>query len=40
MFTEIKALIARSEATLLLDAVGAASLMVTLMVGLHLPSLF
>ncbi|WP_268874352.1 hypothetical protein [Tropicimonas marinistellae] len=39
MFTEFKALIVRSEATLLEDAIGVASLMVILVAGLHLPSL-
>ncbi|MEL6466083.1 MAG: hypothetical protein AAFQ58_14030 [Pseudomonadota bacterium] len=35
----IKDIAIRAEATLLQDAVGAAALMVMLVVGLHLPSL-
>jgi hypothetical protein len=35
----IKEIAARAEATLLQDALGAAALMVMLVVGLHLPSL-
>lgn len=38
MFHQIKTIAARSEATLLQDAIGAAALMVMLVVGLHLPS--
>lgn len=36
---QIKDLATRTEATLLQDAIGAAALMVMLVVGLHLPSL-
>ncbi len=39
MFTDLKDLIARTEATLLPDALGAASLMVILLACLHLPAL-
>lgn len=39
MFTDLKDLIARTEATLLSDALGAAALMVILVAGLHLPAL-
>ncbi|MEX5728912.1 hypothetical protein Ga0609869_002265 [Rhodovulum iodosum] len=39
MLTELKTVIARSQATLLQDAAGAAALMVMLVVGLHLPGL-
>ncbi|WP_268876830.1 hypothetical protein [Litorivita pollutaquae] len=39
MFAQIKAVIARSPETLLQDAIGAAALMVMLLVGLHLPGL-
>ncbi|WP_299148301.1 hypothetical protein [uncultured Tateyamaria sp.] len=35
----IKQIATRAEATLLQDALGAAALMVMLVVGLHLPSL-
>lgn len=37
MFTDLKDLIARSQATLVQDALGAAALMVILLAGLHLP---
>ena len=36
---QIKAVATRTQATLLQDAVGAAALMVMLVVGLHLPQL-
>ncbi len=36
---QIKDIAKRTEATLLQDAIGAAALMVMLVVGLHLPSL-
>lgn len=36
---EMKAVVARSPETLLQDALGAAALLVMLMVGLHLPGL-
>ena len=39
MFTELKDLITRSEATLLPDALGAIALMAMLVAGLHLPAL-
>ncbi|MFD0978557.1 MULTISPECIES: hypothetical protein [Tropicimonas] len=39
MLAEIKALLARSEATLLEDAIGVVALMVILVGGLHLPGL-
>ncbi|WP_269432943.1 hypothetical protein [Aliiruegeria sabulilitoris] len=39
MFTDLKDLIARTEATLLPDALGAVALMVILVAGLHLPAL-
>lgn len=35
---QIKSIATRAEATLLQDAIGAAALMVMLVVGLHLPS--
>lgn len=38
MFQQIKAVVLRSEDTILADAVGVASLMVMLVVALHLPS--
>ncbi|MCU9837561.1 MULTISPECIES: hypothetical protein [Ruegeria] len=37
MVTQIKNVLSRSQGTLLQDAIGAASLMVMLMVALHLP---
>lgn len=40
MLTQIKTAITRSQSTLLQDAVGAVSLVVMLMVGLHLPGAF
>ncbi|SFC56637.1 hypothetical protein [Tropicimonas isoalkanivorans] len=39
MFAEFKALIVRSEPTLLEDAIGVASLGVLLVAALHLPTL-
>lgn len=36
--TEIKTVLQRSRATLAQDAIGAASLIVMLLVGLHLPA--
>jgi len=39
MMTQIKTAIRRSNDTLLQDAIGAAALIVMLVVGLHLPSL-
>ncbi|WP_289847837.1 hypothetical protein [Lentibacter algarum] len=39
MIQEVKAVIARSQATLLADALGAVALMAILIVGLHLPNL-
>ena len=39
MFTEMKTVLTRSSDTLLQDAIGAASLVVMLLVGLHLPGL-
>ncbi|MFD2739361.1 hypothetical protein ACFSUD_07275 [Sulfitobacter aestuarii] len=36
-FNFLKSIVARSQATLLQDAAGAAALMVMLLVGLHLP---
>ncbi|WP_255596752.1 hypothetical protein [Cognatishimia sp. MH4019] len=39
MFTEMKTIARRSSNTLLQDAIGAASLVVMLLVGLHLPGL-
>ncbi len=40
MLTQIKTAIARSQSTLLQDAIGAVSLAVMLMVALHLPGTF
>ena len=40
MLTQIKTALIRSQSTLLQDAVGAASLLVMLMVALHLPGAF
>jgi len=40
MLHQIKTAAIRSRATLLSDAIGAAALMVTLVVGLYLPGLF
>ncbi|TDQ64682.1 hypothetical protein [Phaeovulum veldkampii] len=40
MAQDLKLALARSSATLVQDALGAASLMVMLIVGLHLPNLF
>ncbi|MDV7141510.1 hypothetical protein R3X27_02325 [Tropicimonas sp. TH_r6] len=39
MFQTLKTTIARCEATLLPDALGAAALAIILMAGLHLPAL-
>ncbi len=39
MLTELKALLDRTEATLVQDAIGAVSLMILLLAGLHLPGL-
>ncbi|WP_256369761.1 hypothetical protein [Tropicimonas sp. IMCC6043] len=39
MFSDLKQIIDRSEATLLADALGAVALMVILVAGLHLPAL-
>ena len=39
MFSDLKAIIARAEPTLLQDALGAVALMVMLVAGLHLPGL-
>ncbi len=39
MLTELKSILTRSQATLVQDAAGAASLVVILMVALHLPAL-
>ena len=39
MLTEIKSALSRSQATLLQDALGAASLVVMLIAALHLPGL-
>jgi len=39
MFTEIKTVIRRSSDTILQDTIGAASLVVMLLVGLSLPGL-
>lgn len=39
MFKEIKAVAIRSQDTLVADALGAAALMITLVVGLYLPGL-
>ncbi|MFV0335487.1 MAG: hypothetical protein ACK5JR_15620 [Tropicimonas sp.] len=39
MFTDLKEMIARSEATILQDLSGAAALMILLVAGLHLPAL-
>ncbi len=39
MFAQIKTVVARSPETLLQDAVGAAALLVMLVVGLQLPGL-
>ncbi len=39
MMTQIKSSIRNAQSTLLQDAIGAASLMVMLVVGLHLPGL-
>ena len=39
MFADLKALVARSEATLQQDAIGVAALMVMLVASLHLPGL-
>lgn len=39
MFTDLKELFARSDVTLLQDALGAMALMVILVAGLHLPAL-
>ena len=36
--SQIKAIVSRSQNTLLQDAAGAAALVVMLMVGLHLPA--
>ncbi|WP_284040714.1 hypothetical protein [Phaeovulum sp. NW3] len=40
MATEIRSALSRSADTLVLDALGALSLIVMLVVGLHLPSFF
>jgi hypothetical protein len=40
MFKEIKEVAARSQETLVADALGAAALMTTLVMGLYLPGLF
>ncbi|WP_281282108.1 hypothetical protein [Ruegeria sediminis] len=40
MLTQIKTALVRSQKTLLQDTVGAASLVVMLMVALHLPTVF
>lgn len=40
MLTQIKTALTRSADTLLQDAVGAASLVVMLVVALHLPGMF
>lgn len=40
MLAQIKSALSRSQATLLQDAVGAASLMVMLLVALHLPGIY
>ena len=39
MFKQIKAVVARSQDTLIYDALGAVALMTTLVVGLYLPGL-
>ncbi|WP_258547005.1 MULTISPECIES: hypothetical protein [Roseobacteraceae] len=39
MLTEIKSVLSRTQHTLIQDALGAASLVVMLLVGLHLPGL-
>ena len=38
MFDQIRSVLERSRETLLSDAIGAAALMVILVVGLHLPN--
>ena len=40
MITELKAALSRSSATLLQDALGALSLVILLVGGLHLPTFF
>ncbi|KUP92516.1 hypothetical protein TRIHO_24860 [Tritonibacter horizontis] len=40
MVTQFKSALRNGQTTLLQDAIGAASLVVMLVVGLHLPSLF
>ncbi|WP_255415645.1 hypothetical protein [Tropicimonas sp. IMCC34043] len=40
MYSELRSIIARHNATLITDAFGALSLMTALIVGLHLPGLF
>ncbi len=40
MAAEIRSVLVRSRDTLVLDALGAASLIVMLVMGLHLPALF
>lgn len=39
MFIELKALLSRTEATLVQDALGVAALVVILVAGLHLPGI-
>ena len=39
MIKDVKAVIARSHATLLADAIGAVALMTIMLVALHLPNL-
>ncbi|WP_268888881.1 hypothetical protein [Marimonas lutisalis] len=39
MFSQIKAVVERSQDTIWKDAIGAVSLMVLLIAGLHLPGL-
>ena len=39
MFTQIKTVIRNSQSTLLQDAIGAASLVVMMIVALHIPGL-
>jgi hypothetical protein len=39
MIADVKALLARADATLLQDAAGAVALVVILVAGLHLPGL-
>ncbi len=40
LITEVRSITGRAQATLVQDAVGGAALIVMLIVGLHLPSIF